>query len=86
MALRTTCNKNVKFKIIRIRKGCQYAGYVWYSEHLNWATQNLRLGHMRPAGCGLDIADLREHEVSLRFEILSGRYILIINCFARLWM
>jgi len=24
--------------------------YFYYSENLNWATQNLRLGHMRAAG------------------------------------
>jgi len=48
--LRTTCIKNVEFKIIKIRNGCQYLGYFYYSEHLNWAAQNLRLCHMRPAG------------------------------------
>jgi len=42
--------KNVKFKIIKIRRACQYIGYFTYSEKLNWAAQNLRLGHMRPAG------------------------------------
>jgi len=46
VALKTTCIKNVKFKIIKIRTGCQYG------EHLNWAAQNLRLGR------GLDIAAL----------------------------
>jgi len=55
VALRTTCIKNVKFKIIKIRTSCQYIGYFYYSENLNWATQNLRLGHMRPTGLGLDI-------------------------------
>ena len=50
MALRTTCNKNVKFKILKTRTGCQYIGYVSYSENLNWGAQNLRLGR------GLDIA------------------------------
>jgi len=25
-------------------------GYFCYSENLNWAAQNLRLGRMRPAG------------------------------------
>jgi len=51
-------HQNVKFKVIKIRKGCQYVGYFCYSETLNWAAQNLRLGHMRPKGRGLDIADL----------------------------
>jgi len=27
VALRTTCIKNVKFKIIKIRTGCEYLGY-----------------------------------------------------------
>jgi len=46
----TTCIKNVKFKIIKISTGCQNIGYLYYSENLNWAAQNLQLGHMRPAG------------------------------------
>ena len=58
VALKTTCIKNVKFKIIKIRTGCQYVGYFYNSENLNRAAQNLRLGHMRPAGRALDIADL----------------------------
>jgi len=37
VALRTTRIKNVKFKIIKIRAGCQYVGYFYYSENLNWA-------------------------------------------------
>jgi len=36
--------KNVKFKIIKTRTGCQYVCYFYYSEHVNWAAQNLRLG------------------------------------------
>jgi len=52
VALRITCIKNVKFKIIKIRTGCKYVGYFYYSENLNWAAQNLRLGR------GLDIAPL----------------------------
>jgi len=51
VALKTTCIKNVKFKIItKIKTGCQYVGYLRHSENLNWAAQNLRLGR------GLDIA------------------------------
>jgi len=49
-AMRTTCNKNIKFKIIKKRTSYQYVGYFYYSENLNWAAQNLRLGRMRPAG------------------------------------
>jgi len=37
VALRTTCIKNVKFKIIEIRTGCEYVGYFYYSVNLNWA-------------------------------------------------
>jgi len=37
-SLRTTWIKNVKFKIIKITTGCQYVGYLFYSENLNWAT------------------------------------------------
>jgi len=52
VALKTTCIKTVKLKIVKIRRGCQYIGYFNYSENLNWAVQNLRLGR------GLDIAGL----------------------------
>jgi len=58
MALRTTCIKVVKFKIIKIRTGWQCVGYFYYNEHLHWVARNLRLGGMRPAGPGLDITDL----------------------------
>ena len=34
--------------------GCQY----YYSENLNWAAENLRLGRMRAEGRGLDMADV----------------------------
>jgi len=44
VALRTTCIKNVKFKAIKIKTGCQYVGYYYYSEHLSWAAQNLKTG------------------------------------------
>jgi len=37
VALRTTCIKNVKFKIIKIRTSCQYAGYLKLQRKLNWA-------------------------------------------------
>jgi len=37
------------------RTGCQYVGYSYYSENLNWAAWNLLLGC---EGCGLDIAGL----------------------------
>jgi len=52
VAVKTTCIKNVKFKLIKIRTGCQYVGYTYYSEGLNRAVQNLRLVR------GLDIAVL----------------------------
>jgi len=58
MALRTTCIKNIKFKIIKMRTVCQNIGYFSYSENLNWAAQNLRVGCMRPVGLWLDIAAL----------------------------
>jgi len=35
VALRTTCIKNVKFKILKIGTGFQYVGYFYYSENLN---------------------------------------------------
>jgi len=49
---------------MKIRTGCQYVGYFYYSEHLNCATQNLRLGRV---GCGLDIAELKGYFAHLCF-------------------
>jgi len=48
-SVRTTCIKNVKFRITKVRTGCQYVGYFYYSENLNWAAQNLLLGNTRAA-------------------------------------
>ena len=48
--LKTTSTKNVKFKIIKTRTGCQHIRYFYYSKILNWAAQNIRPGYMRPAG------------------------------------
>jgi len=58
VVLKMTCIKDVKFKIVKIRTGCQYIGYSYYSKNLNWAAQNLRLGH------GLDIAGLETNVCS----------------------
>jgi len=43
VALKTTCIKNVKFQIIKIRIGYQKI-YFYYSENLNWAARNLQTG------------------------------------------
>ena len=45
VALRTTCIKNDKFKIIKIRTGCQCVGYFYYSKNLNCAACGPRVGH-----------------------------------------
>jgi len=45
VALRTTGIKKVKFKVIKIRTGCENVGYFYYSENLNWAACGPRLGH-----------------------------------------
>jgi len=47
LALRSTSIKNVKFKIIKSRTGCQYVGYFYSSVKLNWAAQNPQMGHIR---------------------------------------
>jgi len=57
VALRTTCIKNVKFKIIN-RLSLSVCRILLHSKNLNWAAQNPRLGRMRPTGCGLDIPDV----------------------------
>ena len=43
---KTSCIKNVKIKIIKIRTGCQYIGYFYYSENLNWAARKPKLGRV----------------------------------------
>ena len=58
MALKTIRIINVKLKTVKIRTGFQYTGYFNYTENVNWAAHSLRPGHMRPTGCGLDIAVL----------------------------
>jgi len=52
VALTTNCIKNVKLRIIKTRTGCQYIGYIYYSENLNWAAKTIdwaecgpRVGH-----------------------------------------
>jgi len=50
VALKTTYIKNVKFKIIKTRTGCQNIANFYYSNDLNWAAQNIRLGRMRATG------------------------------------
>jgi len=49
VALKTTCIRNLKLKIVKMT-GCQYIRYFNYSENLNRAAQNLRLGHTRAVG------------------------------------
>jgi len=52
MALETTCNKNVKLKIIKIRTGCQYVvtfitAKTQTGPHktFDWAACGARVGH-----------------------------------------
>jgi len=40
VSLKTTCNKNVEFKVVKIRTICQYVGNFCFSENLNRAVQN----------------------------------------------
>jgi len=44
VALRTTCIKNVKVKIFKIRTSCQYVQYFYRGENLNWAACGPRVG------------------------------------------
>jgi len=64
VALKTTCIKNVKFKIIKTRN-VSLQDTFHYSENLIWAAQNPRLGRMRPGGRGLDVAGLRDDVANL---------------------
>jgi len=58
---------------MKIRTGCQYVGYFYYSEHLNWAAQNLRLGR------GLDIADL---DLCIDFILLQASSVFAFEMFS----
>jgi len=44
--------KKIKVRSINIKTGCQYVGYSYHSENLNWAALNLRLGRMLPRAAG----------------------------------
>jgi len=66
VALTTTCIKNVKLKIIKIKTGCQFIGKFYYSENLNWAAQNLRLGR------GLDMVAIDKRQQKERNSTLAG--------------
>jgi len=48
VALRRIWIKNLKFRIIKIRMGCQCVRYLYDGKNLNRAAQNLHLGRMRP--------------------------------------
>jgi len=50
VALRTTCIKNVKFKIIKTRTVLSVCRIFLLQRKLNWAAQNLQPGTMRTAG------------------------------------
>jgi len=69
--------KNVKFKIMKIRTGCQYVGCFYYTENLNWTAQNLRLGR------GLDVAGLVAlyKIICLQFFICILLSVLLFNVF-----
>jgi len=47
VALKTTCIKNIKLKIIktRTRTSCQHVGDFYFSENLNWAACGPKIGH-----------------------------------------
>jgi len=47
VALRTTYINIVKFKIIKLRTGCEHVVYFYCSENLNWAAQTFHW-----AACG----------------------------------
>jgi len=44
VALRTTCIKNIRFKIIKVRTCC-HVDYLYYGVTLNWAARGPRVGH-----------------------------------------
>ena len=68
VALRTTCIKNVKFKIIK-KDRLSVVRILLLQRNLKWAARNLRLGRMQPAGSWLDIADL-DHWLRIRMVFL----------------
>ena len=71
MALKTNLHHKCRISIIKIRTGCQNIRHFCYSENLIWTARNLRLGRMRLAGRGLDIADLNKRRLS-RYNYLHS--------------
>jgi len=45
-------HQKCQFKIIKIRTGCQYVGYLCYSENLSWATQTFNWAACGPRAAG----------------------------------
>jgi len=80
VSLRTICIKNVKFKIVKIRTGCQNIGCFYYSESLHWAAQNSRLGR------GLDIAGLNQTNKLLQSTIvIKAWYVFVFSvCYSEI--
>jgi len=65
VTLRTTCIKNVKFKMIKTRSGCQYVAYcriLILQRKPKVGCTNPQLGRISARGRGLDIGGL---EISL---------------------
>ena len=61
VTLRTACIKNVKFEIIKKDRSSAFR-ILLLLRNINWAARNLRLSRMRPAGSGLDIADVEAYK------------------------
>jgi len=60
--------------MIKIRTGCQYVGYFYYSENLNWAAQSHWLGR------GLDIVGLHVIISVLYITWMLKSNVLILFC------
>jgi len=61
VALKTTCIKNVKLMIVKIKTGCQNMEYL--------ASQNFRLG------CVLDIAALEASRIVLQLRMFHTAFL-----------
>jgi len=76
VALRTTCIKNVESKIIKIRTGCKYVGYCYYSGRLNCAACGPRVGHswFRDTNC-LHFKKKHQPDFVMSFDFVMSLYI-----------
>ena len=81
VALKITCIKMSKLRFSKSVQVVSIVGYLHYSENLNWAAQNLRLGRMRPASCRLDRAGRPSPHIFMTVPMYHCPYVVFhLSC------